>query len=59
MSVATGAVLVLAIGCSDQADNTAVTSDRPVDEITGGSGAEGAEGVELRDVEFDVRRDPG
>jgi hypothetical protein len=58
---ATGAVLMLAVGCSsgDQADDAAVTSDRPVDELTSGSQAAGVEGVQLRDVEFDVRRDPG
>jgi hypothetical protein len=58
--VVTGALLMLAVGCSsgDQAD-TAVTSDRPVDEATSRSQAAGVEGVQLRDVEFDVRRDPG
>lgn len=57
----TGAVLMLAVGCSSggQLKESAVTGDTAVDEVTAGSIAEGADGVELRDVVFDVRRDPG
>jgi hypothetical protein len=58
---ATGTLLVLAVGCSsgDRVDESAVTGDTAVDDVTGGSQAERAERVALRDVVFDVRRDPG